>query len=381
MAEVYAAIREAVELLGMEAGVVGHDSEPQERRVAHCADITYGTVHEFGWEYLRDNLAWDLDSEVQRGRRFGVVCDAEQTLIGECLSPLGIIANTDDSDTADTDTGADAAARPILAEITIRGYLGTYDELAAATSGATPEAVEVYRQLYHLDVVPAQRPSFRSMDTATHSPPRSGERESTGLGAVDPLLLERRARYAEVLDEQSKLFYARRRDILGDDALRGRFQRLLDDVIDDRVAKHLLRGLDDLRELGESVKGLYPMSPDVSELFTSHDGRLPSRRTLIERVRADIHAAYQRRENELGSDILREVERRVLLAVADRGWRDHLAVMGRLRDELWTPGTGTVGVQTAYERRAAGLFNTTEASARAEAIELLFHLEIDLEGA
>jgi preprotein translocase subunit SecA len=316
---------------------------------------------------------------VQRGHRFGVVCDAERTLIGECLSPLWITAKNDDSDTADTETGEDAAARSVLAEITIRGYLGTYDELAAATTGATPEAVEVYRRLFHLDVVPALRPSPRRMDTTTHSPPHSGERESTG--AVDPVLVERKARYAEVLDEQSKLFYARRREILGDDDLRERVQRLLDDVIDDRVARHPLRGLDDLRELGESVQRLYPMSPDVSELVTSHDGRLPSRRTLIERVRADIHAAYQRRENELGSDILRELERRVLLAVADRRWRDHLAVMGRLRDELWLPGTGDGDVQTAYERRAARLFDTTEASARAEAIELLFHLEIDVDGA
>ncbi|WP_281397751.1 hypothetical protein [Actinomadura alba] len=365
-------------MLGMEAGAIGHESVPRERHVAYRADVTYGTAHEFGWDYLRDNLTWNVDECVQRGHRFAVVCDAERSLIDECRTPLIITAPGGDA----PDSPEDSEDRLVLAQITIRGYLDTYDELAAVTATATPEAAEVYRRLYHLDVVPVEQPSIRAVDAATDRPAHTGGPEPTGRPrrAIDLVTLERKVQYDEVLDEQCRLFYARRWDILQGDDMSVRVRRLLDEVIDGCVASYPVRDMDDLHELGEAVRNLYPMSPAVSELVAAHGGRtLPRRRIIGERIKADIHAAYDRREHDLGSEILRELEQRVLLAVADRTLRDHLANVDRLTDEFASARPGTRDLLAEYRRRAWELFYTAEATAKKEAVRFLFHLDVELE--
>jgi preprotein translocase subunit SecA len=360
-------------LLGMEACAVGHGMEPGARRVAYQADVTYGTAHEFGWDYLRDNLVWDVDECVQRGHRFAVVCDAEKTLIDECRTSLLVTA-----DGSVSDSGDGANERLVLAEMTIRGYLDTYDELAAVTAAATSEASEVYRRLYHMEVVPTEQRSPRAVDAVTDRTAHSNETGAAGQArsTVDPVALERSVRYAGVLDEQCQRFYARRREILVDDDPSTRVRRILDEVVDDCVADNPVHDADDLYELGEVVGDLYPMSPAVSELVAAHGGQPPRRRIIGERIKADIHAAYLRREDELGSDVLRQLEQRVLLAVADRSWRDHLAAVRRLHDELSSLPPGTHDVLAEYQRRSRELFGAAEQTAREEAVRFLFHVDV-----
>src|SRR5690606_35789934 len=59
--------------LGLEVGVIVSDQNPAERRLQYAADITYGTYNEFGFDYLRDNMAWSIDELVQRGHHFAIV--------------------------------------------------------------------------------------------------------------------------------------------------------------------------------------------------------------------------------------------------------------------------------------------------------------------
>jgi preprotein translocase subunit SecA len=74
--------------LGMSVGCIQHDMTDQQRQEAYGADITYGTNNEFGFDYLRDNMKFSLDSMVQRGHNFAVVDEVDSILIDEARTPL-----------------------------------------------------------------------------------------------------------------------------------------------------------------------------------------------------------------------------------------------------------------------------------------------------
>ncbi|GAA1263620.1 preprotein translocase subunit SecA [Sphaerisporangium rubeum] len=74
--------------LGLEVGVILANMPPDERRKQYNADITYGTNNEFGFDYLRDNMAWTLEECVQRGHNFGIVDEVDSILIDEARTPL-----------------------------------------------------------------------------------------------------------------------------------------------------------------------------------------------------------------------------------------------------------------------------------------------------
>jgi preprotein translocase subunit SecA len=83
--------------LGMTVGVIVHDLSDVERRAAYGADITYGTNNEFGFDYLRDNMKFDLVDCVQRGHHFGIVDEVDSILIDEARTPLIISGPAEES--------------------------------------------------------------------------------------------------------------------------------------------------------------------------------------------------------------------------------------------------------------------------------------------
>ncbi|RZQ60709.1 preprotein translocase subunit SecA [Amycolatopsis suaedae] len=83
--------------LGLEVGVILSEMTPDARRESYGADITYGTNNEFGFDYLRDNMAWSLDDCVQRGHNFAIVDEVDSILIDEARTPLIISGPADQS--------------------------------------------------------------------------------------------------------------------------------------------------------------------------------------------------------------------------------------------------------------------------------------------
>jgi preprotein translocase subunit SecA len=83
--------------LGMTVGVIQHDLNDQERQVAYACDITYGTNNEFGFDYLRDNMKFDLAHYVQRGHNFAIVDEVDSILIDEARTPLIISGPAEES--------------------------------------------------------------------------------------------------------------------------------------------------------------------------------------------------------------------------------------------------------------------------------------------
>ncbi len=76
------------EFLGLTVGVIVHDLDDNERRAAYAADITYGTNNEFGFDYLRDNMKFELKDCVQRGHYHAIVDEVDSILIDEARTPL-----------------------------------------------------------------------------------------------------------------------------------------------------------------------------------------------------------------------------------------------------------------------------------------------------
>jgi len=83
------------EFLGLTVGVIVHDLDDSERRAAYAADITYGTNNEFGFDYLRDNMKFELKDCVQRGHYYAIVDEVDSILIDEARTPLIISGPTD----------------------------------------------------------------------------------------------------------------------------------------------------------------------------------------------------------------------------------------------------------------------------------------------
>ncbi|MBU0574593.1 MAG: preprotein translocase subunit SecA, partial [Candidatus Margulisbacteria bacterium] len=84
-------------LLGLDVGFIQHYMEPNERKIAYAADITYGTNNEFGFDYLRDNMAIDIADCVQRDLHYAIVDEVDSILVDEARTPLIISGVIDDS--------------------------------------------------------------------------------------------------------------------------------------------------------------------------------------------------------------------------------------------------------------------------------------------
>ncbi len=83
--------------LGLTVGVIVHDLDDMQRKEAYGADVTYGTNNEFGFDYLRDNMKFDLNDCVQRGHNFGIVDEVDSILIDEARTPLIISGQSEES--------------------------------------------------------------------------------------------------------------------------------------------------------------------------------------------------------------------------------------------------------------------------------------------
>src|SRR5918998_1329062 len=107
--------------LGLSVGVILSEMPPAVRRAQYTADITYGTNNEFGFDYLRDNMAWKKADMVQRGHNFAIVDEADSILIDEARTPL-IISGPAEASSRWYQAFADMANGRGTARVAMRGY-------------------------------------------------------------------------------------------------------------------------------------------------------------------------------------------------------------------------------------------------------------------
>ena len=100
---------------------------------------------------------------------------------------------------------------------------------------------------------------------------------------------------------------------------------------------------------------------------------------LIERLQADAQAAYDRREAEVGEEVMRELERRVLLSVLDRKWREHLYEMDYLREGIYLRAYSQRDPLVEYQREGFDMFAAMMDGIKEESVGFLFNLEVQVE--
>src|SRR5947209_1320385 len=144
-------------------------------------------------------------------------------------------------------------------------------------------------------------------------------------------------KYDEVLNRQRTVIYDERRQILEGEDLHDQVLSMVDDVVGAYADGATETGYAedwDLELLWTSLKALYPVGLDRQELLArTADGEQAAldAGVLKSELLDDVHRAYEEREASLGSEVMRELERRVLLSVLDRKWREHLYEMDYLR--------------------------------------------------
>lgn len=192
-------------------------------------------------------------------------------------------------------------------------------------------------------------------------------------------------KYDDVLNRQREAIYSDRRHILEGDDLQDRVSKFLEDVVTEVIDVHTADGHSDdwdFEALWTELKTLYPISITIDEVVAEAGakGRLTSS-FLTKEILSDAKLAYQRRTEQLGEPAMRELERRVVLSVIDRRWRDHLYEMDYLKDGIGLRAMAQRDPLVEYQREGFALYQTMMQQIREEAVGFLFNLEVEVTGA
>ncbi|MCD0451220.1 preprotein translocase subunit SecA [Actinocorallia sp. API 0066] len=191
-------------------------------------------------------------------------------------------------------------------------------------------------------------------------------------------------KYDEVLNRQRQVIYAERRRVLEGADLHEQVRRMIDEVVDGYVAGATAEGFAEewnLDMLWKAFKQLYPISVTADELVEEAGGEVQnlSAEFIADKVREDAQAAYDKREAELGAEVMRELERRVVLTVLDRKWREHLYEMDYLQEGIGLRAMAQRDPLVEYQREGYDMFAAMMEAIKEESVGYLYHLEVEVE--
>ncbi|MBI1757677.1 MAG: preprotein translocase subunit SecA [Actinobacteria bacterium] len=191
-------------------------------------------------------------------------------------------------------------------------------------------------------------------------------------------------KYDEVLNRQREVIYAERRKILEGADLRDQVRHMIDDVVTAYAEGATSDGYPedwDLDTLWTALKTLYPISRSIEDLIAEAGGAVGdlSSEFLVERVREDAERAYDERETVLGAEVMRDLERGVLLTVLDRKWREHLYEMDYLQEGIGLRAMAQRDPLIEYQREGFDMFSAMLDGIREESVGYLFNLEVQVE--
>jgi len=193
-------------------------------------------------------------------------------------------------------------------------------------------------------------------------------------------------KYDEVMNKQRQVVYAERKRVLNGEDLNDQVQHMIDDTVSAYVTGATSDGYAedwDLDQLWASLKQLYPIGVTVEDLVEESGGERNSLDPdfLLEQLRQDAFAAYQRREEELGSEAMRQLERMVLLQVIDRKWREHLYEMDYLQEGITLRAYAQRDPVVEYQREGFDMFATMMDGIKEETVGFLYNVEVQVEEA
>jgi preprotein translocase subunit SecA len=189
-------------------------------------------------------------------------------------------------------------------------------------------------------------------------------------------------KYDDVMSRQREVIYAERRRVLEGADLHEQVRGMIDDVVTGYVTA-ATEGFPeewDLEQLWVALKTLYPISLAIEDVEEGDGDRSGlSRDFLVAEITADAQAAYDRREEELGEEVARELERRVLLSVLDRKWREHLYEMDYLREGIGLRAYSQRDPLVEYQKEGFDLFAAMMDGIKEESVGFLFNLSVQVE--
>ncbi|MFL6061559.1 MAG: preprotein translocase subunit SecA [Marmoricola sp.] len=251
-----------------------------------------------------------------------------------------------------------------------RFYLSLEDDLLRLFNAAFVERVLIALKVP--DDVPIENKSVtRSIQSA------QGQVEGQNFESRKNVL-----KYDDVMSAQREVIYGERREVLEGRDLTEQIRTMIDEA----VATYVTAATDgfpeewDLDALWTAMGTLFPVSlryQDLEEKAGGRDGL--DRDELLEVLQADAQAAYSAREAEVGEEVMRELERRVLLSVLDRKWREHLYEMDYLREGIGLRAYSQRDPLVEYQREGFDMFAAMKEGIREETVGFLFNLEVQLE--
>ncbi|MFK0291382.1 preprotein translocase subunit SecA [Streptomyces sp. NPDC090442] len=190
-------------------------------------------------------------------------------------------------------------------------------------------------------------------------------------------------KYDEVLNRQREVIYGERRRVLEGEDLQEQVKHFMDDTIDAYIQAETVEGFAeewDLDRLWGAFKQLYPVKASIEELEEEVGDRAGLTSEFIaDAIKDDIHEQYAAREEQLGSEIMRELERRVVLSVLDRKWREHLYEMDYLQEGIGLRAMAQKDPLVEYQREGFDMFTAMMEGIKEESVGYLFNLEVQVE--
>jgi preprotein translocase subunit SecA len=191
-------------------------------------------------------------------------------------------------------------------------------------------------------------------------------------------------KYDDVLNRQRTVIYGERRRVLEGADLHEQIRSMIDEVIASYVAVATADGYPeewDLDKLWKAFKQLFPITLTTEQVIEEAGGDKSglSADLLTELATENAHEAYDRREAELTPDLMREIERRVVLSVLDRKWREHLYEMDYLREGIGLRAMAQRDPLIEYQREGFDMFNAMMDGIREESVGNLFNLQFEVQ--
>jgi len=190
-------------------------------------------------------------------------------------------------------------------------------------------------------------------------------------------------KYDEVLNRQRTVIYQERRRVLEGEDLHEQIRHMIGDTVESYVVAATSDGYPeqwDLDQLWTALRTLYPVAVTVDALVEASGGDRGglTQEFLVEEIGADAQRAYDTREATLGEEATRELERRVVLSVLDRKWREHLYEMDYLQEGIGLRSYAQKDPLVEYQREGYELFAAMMEGIKEESVGFLFNLEVQV---
>ncbi|MCW1249418.1 preprotein translocase subunit SecA [Acaricomes phytoseiuli] len=190
-------------------------------------------------------------------------------------------------------------------------------------------------------------------------------------------------KYDDVLNRQREAIYGDRRRILEGDDMQEKVQYFVEDTLSEVLDAATSEGHSeswDYPALWSTLKTLYPVSISVEDIAEEVGGLSQiTPEILKQEVLSDARVAYAAREESLGSEAMRELERRVVLSVLGRKWQEHLYEMDYLKEGIGLRAMAQRDPLVEYQREGYALFQSMMGGIREESVRFLYNLEVQVE--